>query len=179
MFPHFYGIFFLPPLQYLYLCPLYSADQEFWLRVWILHSWICEYLGRGVQSPSHEWKIKYVVSIPVGWVSVHPRNCTHLMFFSHIQLLWMLFFFSALHSINNDIFTNVIFNFFPSYLGNTSFSLVNDMIESPFETKSDSFYFVNGCLIMHNKASYKVNYLNIDIMCNISPFFFLSYLALL
>ena len=31
------------------------------------------------------------------------------------------------------------------------------MIENPFETKSDSFYFVNGSLIMHNKASYKVN----------------------
>ena len=29
------------------------------------------------------------------------------------------------------------------------------MIENPFETKSDSFYFVNGKLIMHNKASYK------------------------
>jgi len=33
--------------------------------------------------------------------------------------------------------------------------LINDMIEHPFETKSDSFYFVNGKLIMHNKASYK------------------------
>ena len=31
------------------------------------------------------------------------------------------------------------------------------MIDSPFETKSDSFYFVNGNLIMHNKASYKVS----------------------
>ena len=29
------------------------------------------------------------------------------------------------------------------------------MIAHPFETKSDSFYFVNGKLIMHNKASYK------------------------
>ena len=34
--------------------------------------------------------------------------------------------------------------------------LVGEMIENPFETKSDSFYFVNGSLIMHNKASYKV-----------------------
>jgi GMP-PDE, delta subunit len=34
------------------------------------------------------------------------------------------------------------------------------MIESPFETKSDSFYFVNGSLIMHNKASYKVSHLD-------------------
>lgn len=30
------------------------------------------------------------------------------------------------------------------------------MIDSPYETQSDSFYFVNGKLIMHNKASYKV-----------------------
>jgi hypothetical protein len=30
------------------------------------------------------------------------------------------------------------------------------MIDNPFETKSDSFYFVNDRLIMHNKASYKV-----------------------
>lgn len=33
--------------------------------------------------------------------------------------------------------------------------LINDMIENPFETKSDSFYFVNDKLIMHNKASYR------------------------
>ena len=37
-----------------------------------------------------------------------------------------------------------------------SIDLVGEMIENPFETKSDSFYFVNGSLIMHNKASYKV-----------------------
>lgn len=30
------------------------------------------------------------------------------------------------------------------------------MIENPYETRSDSFYFVNDKLIMHNKASYKV-----------------------
>jgi len=28
------------------------------------------------------------------------------------------------------------------------------MINSPFETKSDSFYFVDNKLIMHNKAEY-------------------------
>jgi hypothetical protein len=33
--------------------------------------------------------------------------------------------------------------------------LINDMINHPFETRSDSFYFVNNRLIMHNKASYK------------------------
>jgi len=33
--------------------------------------------------------------------------------------------------------------------------LVNDIIDNPYETKSDSFYFVNDKLIMHNKASYR------------------------
>nr|CAH8856708.1 unnamed protein product [Trichobilharzia regenti] len=34
---------------------------------------------------------------------------------------------------------------------------VKDMVENPFETRSDSFYFVNGALIMHNKAEYAFN----------------------
>ena len=38
--------------------------------------------------------------------------------------------------------------------------VVSDMIDNPYETQSDSFYFVNGKLIMHNKASYKV-----DVFC--------------
>jgi len=33
--------------------------------------------------------------------------------------------------------------------------LINEMIDNPYETRSDSFYFVNNRLIMHNKASYK------------------------
>mmetsp|Transcript_12738 Transcript_12738/g.18791 ORF Transcript_12738/g.18791 Transcript_12738/m.18791 type:complete len:250 (-) Transcript_12738:335-1084(-) len=33
--------------------------------------------------------------------------------------------------------------------------LINEMIENPYETVSDSFYFVGNKLIMHNKASYK------------------------
>ncbi|BES90663.1 unc-119 homolog [Nesidiocoris tenuis] len=36
-------------------------------------------------------------------------------------------------------------------------SLVAEMINHPFETRSDSFYFVNGQLIMHNKADYSYN----------------------
>ncbi|RZF41221.1 hypothetical protein LSTR_LSTR011602 [Laodelphax striatellus] len=35
-----------------------------------------------------------------------------------------------------------------------SSSLVSEMIAHPFETRSDSFYFVDGCLMMHNKADY-------------------------
>jgi hypothetical protein len=28
------------------------------------------------------------------------------------------------------------------------------MLESPRKTRSDSFYFVDGVLVMHNKATY-------------------------
>jgi len=31
---------------------------------------------------------------------------------------------------------------------------IADMIAHPYETKSDSFYFVDDELIMHNKAEY-------------------------
>jgi len=31
---------------------------------------------------------------------------------------------------------------------------VKEMISNPYETKSDSFYFVDDKLIMHNKAEY-------------------------
>lgn len=34
---------------------------------------------------------------------------------------------------------------------------VNEMIANPFETRSDSFYFVDDSLIMHNKADYAYN----------------------
>ena len=33
-------------------------------------------------------------------------------------------------------------------------ALVQDMIDFPFETQSDSFYFVGEQMIMHNKALY-------------------------
>ena len=33
--------------------------------------------------------------------------------------------------------------------------LIAEMIANPYETKSDSFYFVDNKLVMHNKASYK------------------------
>ena len=34
---------------------------------------------------------------------------------------------------------------------------IRQMIASPFETKSDSFYFVDNKLVMHNKADYSYN----------------------
>lgn len=33
-------------------------------------------------------------------------------------------------------------------------SLIEDMIANPYETKSDSFYFVDNNLMMHNKGMY-------------------------
>uniref|UniRef100_A0A1B6D0H6 GMP phosphodiesterase delta subunit domain-containing protein n=1 Tax=Clastoptera arizonana TaxID=38151 RepID=A0A1B6D0H6_9HEMI len=38
-----------------------------------------------------------------------------------------------------------------------SSSLVSEMITHPFETRSDSFYFVDDRLMMHNKADYSYN----------------------
>jgi len=35
--------------------------------------------------------------------------------------------------------------------------LMEEMIKNPFETRSDSFYFVDNQLIMHNKADYAYN----------------------
>ena len=55
----------------------------------------------------------------------------------------------------NAIFLNFCASSFLSHKYYTH--TVNDMIEHPFETKSDSFYFVDDRLIMHNKASYKVS----------------------
>lgn len=34
---------------------------------------------------------------------------------------------------------------------------VRQMVANPFETKSDSFYFVDKKLVMHNKADYSYN----------------------
>lgn len=31
------------------------------------------------------------------------------------------------------------------------------MVECPYETRSDSFYFVDNRLVMHNKADYAYN----------------------
>ena len=63
------------------------------------------------------------------------------MFFNFFIFSFIFFTFSLVNS----------FIFFVFYI------LVSEMIETPFETKSDSFYFVDGSLIMHNKASYKVS----------------------
>jgi protein unc-119 len=35
--------------------------------------------------------------------------------------------------------------------------LIEQMIANPFETRSDSFYFVENKLVLHNKADYSYN----------------------
>ena len=42
-------------------------------------------------------------------------------------------------------------------MGPSSVFSVEEMIKNPFETRSDSFYFVDDQLIMHNKADYAYN----------------------
>jgi len=37
-------------------------------------------------------------------------------------------------------------------------ALVDDIVNNPLAVKSDSFYFVDGELIMHNKARYRYFY---------------------
>ena len=40
-------------------------------------------------------------------------------------------------------------------------ALKADIVNHPFETRSDSFYFANGELIMHNKAEYAYNLVDV------------------
>lgn len=35
--------------------------------------------------------------------------------------------------------------------------IIQEMVDNPYESRSDSFYFVDGKLIMHNKADYAYN----------------------
>ena len=45
----------------------------------------------------------------------------------------------------------------PSPLLSLSLSAAQEMIANPYVTKSDSFYFVEDKLVMHNKAEYSYN----------------------
>jgi len=47
----------------------------------------------------------------------------------------------------NDQITSVALHLYLSFP-------VQEMIAEPYVTKSDSFYFVDGVLVMHNKADY-------------------------
>ena len=74
---------------------------------------------------------------------MNPFTLTHAFSLSHILLFQIALHYITLYYANLRSYGTIHYT-------------VNDMIENPFETKSDSFYFVNGKLIMHNKASYKV-----------------------
>lgn len=55
---------------------------------------------------------------------------------------------------------NIIYNFNKEWIiQRISLILftVEEMIAAPFETCSDSFYFVDNKLVMHNKADYAYN----------------------
>lgn len=59
------------------------------------------------------------------------------------QVSFISFFFRKLYNV-------VTLHFFFRFS-------VEEMIKHPFETRSDSFYFVDDRLIMHNKADYAYN----------------------
>lgn len=53
-----------------------------------------------------------------------------------------------------DLGNYKLINIYDKYRGLFS---VREMIAHPFETRSDSFYFVDDQLVMHNKADYAYN----------------------
>jgi len=75
------------------------------------------------------------------------------------------------HYFKNKLIKSFDFNFGAALIPNSENSIEHiyelpkldsktkkAMIDAPWETKSDSFYFVEGRLIMHNKAEYAYNY---------------------
>lgn len=68
-------------------------------------------------------------------------------------VLLKTFDFNFGYCIPNSINTCEHIYVFP----NLSKTLTQDMIDNPFQTKSDSFYFINNKLFMHNKAEYSYN----------------------
>lgn len=56
----------------------------------------------------------------------------------------------------HNILTWYFMLYYMKYL-TTFIFLVEEMVAHPYETKSDSFYFVDNKLIMHNKADYAYN----------------------
>ena len=76
-----------------------------------------------------------------------------------ITLSYLSIYFYAYNSILSfylSIYCKPITLF---YLSNTRTPFaVREMVENPFLTKSDSFYFVDDKLVMHNKADYAYKY---------------------
>ena len=59
----------------------------------------------------------------------------------------------AVQTSNGGPFNFILSITLPLYF----FPAVKELIEHPYKTRSDSFYFVEGTLIMHNKADYAYN----------------------
>ena len=88
------------------------------------------------------------------------NTCEHIYEFPSItpelcKLLLLLFCFCSLF-LNMENNQNV-FSFFSFFFIFCISPKGQEMINNPYETKSDSFYFVDNHLIMHNKADYSYN----------------------
>lgn len=85
-----------------------------------------------------------------GYCIPHSKNtCEHIYEFPNLSDdLGEQFHRKIISKLINSVFHcdlyQIIVRLFP----------VSEMIANPFETRSDSFYFVEDCLVMHNKADY-------------------------
>lgn len=90
-----------------------------------------------------------------GYCIPHSKNtCEHIYEFPtlpedlgkfKVQIIFFLLLLLLISFLCNE---QMVFMFFSQIF------LVNEMIGNPFETRSDSFYFVDDRLVMHNKADY-------------------------
>lgn len=78
----------------------------------------------------------------------------HAFFLFLCSLLLLSFLYFLSFSFLGFLLLFIIIDLVIDVSDLTWYYLVQDMIASPFETKSDSFYFVNDVLVMHNKAEY-------------------------
>lgn len=90
-----------------------------------------------------------------GFCIPNSRNtCEHIYEFPQLpdelsESLFTLFTLILLH-----VHVNVTSRFLTSLL---PLLPVHQMVAHPYETRSDSFYFVDNKLVMHNKADYAYN----------------------
>lgn len=118
---------------------------------WTLQ-WTCDYLNQccSTEEPVVVEQQISKTSFPVHWTNMNnlpPALCVAhwlagIFAFSRVQL-WSF----QLHYL--FCFVALILCFFFS-----SCPAVREMIVHPYETQSDSFYFVDNKLVMHNKADY-------------------------
>ena len=73
-----------------------------------------------------------------------PQKVQKIGPFYKVRGVWILFIIGCIDSYILKILSFIYFT-------------VQEMIDNPYETRSDSFYFVEEKLIMHNKADYAYN----------------------